>query len=54
MGIDRFELADQVDSLNRIRQVLLAAERQLAALAGWLDEVEFILRHSERSGGIED
>lgn len=48
MEIDRFELEDQIDSLNRVCKVLLAAERQLAALAGWLDEVVFNLRHSER------
>lgn len=54
MEIDRFELEDQIDSLNRVCKVLLAAERQLAALAGWLEEVEFNLRHSERSCDIEN
>lgn len=53
MPLDRFELLDQVDSLRRIRQVLLAAERQLAALSAWLEDVEFNLRHAEE-GSFEN
>ena len=47
--IDRFELYDQIDSLRRVKQVLLAVDRQLAAVCCYLEELEFNARHEEDS-----
>ena len=44
---DRFELCDQIDSLRRVKQVLLAVDRQLAAVCRYLEEMEFNARHEE-------
>ena len=47
----RFELIEQIDSISRLRKVLLAAERHLSAVEGFLEELEFEWRHTE--GGEE-
>lgn len=46
---DRFELLEQIDSVARLRKVLLAAEVHLAAIQNYLDGLEYELRHKEGS-----
>lgn len=51
---DRFELLEQIDSVARLRKVLLAAEIHLAALQNYLENLEFEWRHKEGSCCDED
>lgn len=52
--IDRFELVEKIESLNRIRKVLNAIDMHISSIVAWLEEVEFYLRHEERSITDED
>ena len=46
---DRYDLVEQIDSVARLRKVLLAAEVHLAAVQNYLENLEFEWRHKEGS-----
>ena len=53
MDVERYEVEEQLDSVQRLRQVLRAVDRQLAAVGKFLEDLDFNLRH-EGGNIVED